>query len=371
MTYPFLFYIKRVTKRGYNTKEASTQMAQLSSQFKQISPGMDLDTATDGLVSTMKAFHIDVQDVEREVMDSVNRIGNTMATSNQEIVEMLTRSSAAMAAANNSLAETISLESAAVQITRNAETTGTAFRTISMRIRGLDEETEELSDDLKNISGDIADLTKSAKTPGGISLFTDDTKSTYKSTYQILKEISEIYHDLTDKNQAELLEKLAGKRGGQVLAGLLDDFSEVERAMGEIEKSAGSADAEMSIVEQSIDFKLNALKQTWTGTFQEIIDRGDLGTIIDGLTGLSNAIGFVTKNLGVLGTIGLGVGIFNGFQNIGRGKMHPLNLLNMPIVISVLWDTKVFLLPVMKYITVKRRDNMLGTELTHTTLLFW
>lgn len=49
---------------------------------------------------------------------------------------MLTRSSAAMKAANNSLEETIALESAAVEITRNAETTGTAFRTVSMRIRG-------------------------------------------------------------------------------------------------------------------------------------------------------------------------------------------------------------------------------------------
>lgn len=48
-----------------------------------------------------------------------------------------------------------------------------------------DEETEELSEDLENISGDIADLTKTAKTPGGISLFTDSTKQTYKSTYEI------------------------------------------------------------------------------------------------------------------------------------------------------------------------------------------
>lgn len=52
-----------------------------------------------------------------------------MATSNDEIVEMLKRSSAAMHEANNTIEETIALESAAVQITRNAETTGTAFRT--------------------------------------------------------------------------------------------------------------------------------------------------------------------------------------------------------------------------------------------------
>lgn len=54
---------------------------------------------------------------------------NAFATTNAEIGEMLTRSSAAMKEANNTLEQTIALETAAVQITRNAETTGTAFRT--------------------------------------------------------------------------------------------------------------------------------------------------------------------------------------------------------------------------------------------------
>jgi hypothetical protein len=79
-----------------------------------------------------------------------------------------------------------------------------------MRIRGYDEQTEELSEEYENLSGKIADLTKTAKSPGGISLFTDKDKTQYKSTYQLLKDISEIYDDLTDKQQAQLLEKLAG-----------------------------------------------------------------------------------------------------------------------------------------------------------------
>ena len=59
---------------------------------------------------------------------------NTFATTNAEIGEMLTRSSAAMKAANNTFEETVALESAAIEVTRNAETTGTAFKTISMRM---------------------------------------------------------------------------------------------------------------------------------------------------------------------------------------------------------------------------------------------
>lgn len=88
-----------------------------------------------------------------------------------------------------------------------------------MRIRGYDEETEEYIGNVEELTGKIADLTKTAEKPGGVSLFKDAAKTEYKSTYELLKEISEIYHDLTDKQQAGLLEALAGKRGGQVLAG--------------------------------------------------------------------------------------------------------------------------------------------------------
>lgn len=117
------------SRLGYSSKEAATEMAQLSSQFTSISPGMTAEESTDYLVSIMKAFNVDVEDVESKVLDSINRIGNTFATSNKEIGEMLLRSSAAMKEANNTLEETIALESAAVQVTRNAESTGTAFRT--------------------------------------------------------------------------------------------------------------------------------------------------------------------------------------------------------------------------------------------------
>ena len=73
----------------------------------------------------------------------------------------------------------------------------------------------------------------------------------------------------------------------------------------------------MSIVESSIDYKLNKLQQTWVGTAQAIVDRGDLGTAIDGLTKLSEVIGWVIDKAGLLGTISLGAGLFASFKNAG------------------------------------------------------
>ena len=117
------------SRLGYSNAEAAETMAKNSAIFKTISPGMDLDTATDGLVSMMKAFDIEANDVLDGIMSKVNIIGNKFATDNSSIVEAMTRSSAAMAAANNTLEETIALNTASIEITRNAETTANAWKT--------------------------------------------------------------------------------------------------------------------------------------------------------------------------------------------------------------------------------------------------
>ena len=99
-----------------------------------------------------------------------------------------------------------------------------------------DEETEEFIGNVEELSGEIANLTKTASTPGGISLFIDDAKTEYKSTYQLLKEISEIYNQLSDKDQAGLLEALAGKRQGQIIAATINNFEAAEKAMDSMAK---------------------------------------------------------------------------------------------------------------------------------------
>lgn len=189
------------------------------------------------------------------------------------------------------------------------------LKTMSMRLRGYDEETESYSEDVTILTGKIADLTKTAKTPGGISLFTDETKQTYKSTYQILKEISEIYDDISDKNRAELLEALGGKRGGNVVAAILSNFEAAENSMVTMSQSAGSAMNEMGIIEESLEYKLNALKETGVGVFQNLFDRGGLGTTIELLTGVLNVIDKITGSLGLFGTTIATIGIVKFIKN--------------------------------------------------------
>lgn len=347
------------SRLGYSSKESAQQMAKYSSMFSAISPGMNVDTATDGLVSIMKAFDIgndNPNDVLDGIMSKINVIGNTAATSNAEIVNMLSKSSSAMKEANNTLEQTIALETAAVEITRDDDSVGTAFKTVAMRVRGYDEETGEYIGNVEDLTGKIADLTKTASTPGGISLFTDANKTEYKSTYQLLQEISTVYDQLSDKNQAELLEALAGKRQGQVIAATINNFKAAEKAMDSMANSAGSAEAEMAIIMDSLDYKRNALKETGTGIAQNLFQRDEMKAVIDLLTNLAEVLDFVTDKAGLFGTVGLGLGAILGAKNAGGAKMSAPNnnCFKMPATICVLWDTGVFILSDVKYTLVNK-----------------
>lgn len=307
---------------GYSLDDATT-LSRNSAIFSAVSEDLDLTEATDGLVSMLKAFkELDVDDSLDGIISKINEVGNHFAVSNADIVEALTRSSSAMAAANSTFEQTVALATAATEITRDASQVGNALKTISMRIRGYDEETETFSDDLKTITGDIADLTKVASNnKQGISLFEADDPNTYRAPYEILKDIADIWDEISDKNQAKLLEKLFGKQRAQVGAAIISNFKQAEKAMDAMAGSAGSASKELARAQDSIVFKLNALKETWVGVAQNLYDTRTIKNVIDLLTGMSGVIQTITKSLGTLGTVSAGVLGVQFIRSVGRPKM--------------------------------------------------
>lgn len=304
------------SRMGYSDKTSSEMMARLSAQFAAISPGADIDKATTGLLSTMKAYGIEVEDVLDGIMSKINIVGNTAGTSNAEILTGLSKSAAAMAAMNSSLDENIALFTAAQEIVQNDAQVGNAIRSISLRIRGYDEETEMLSEELANISGEVVDLTKTVQHAEGVSLFTDETQEHYKSVYTYLQDISKIYDELSEKQQQQLMEKLFGKNRSNVGQAILKNFKAAEDAMSNMANSAGNADAEMEVITNSLEFKLNALRETSVGIFQDMFPREDIGAAVDALTGLLNIIGQITSFLGPMGTALAGAGIFAFVKNL-------------------------------------------------------
>ena len=65
------------SRLGYSLKDAET-MAEVSSKFKAISPGVDMEQAQDGLVSAMKAFNISADEALDGIASKINAIGKLL-----------------------------------------------------------------------------------------------------------------------------------------------------------------------------------------------------------------------------------------------------------------------------------------------------
>lgn len=83
-------------------------------------------------------------------------------------------------------------------------------------------------------------------------------------------------------------------------------------------QSAGDADREMDVITNSLEYKINRLKETFTGIWQNLIDRGDLGAVIDAFSSVMGVIDALTDQLGGLGTLAVGGGLFAIFKNFGK-----------------------------------------------------
>ena len=278
-------------------------MAELSSQFASISPGMDTEQSQEGLVSIMKAWDIDVSDVKSEIMDNINTLGNNFAETNNDIVEGMKRSAAALAAVGTSYEDSFALFTGIQEILQNSEVAGRSLRSISLRIRGYSEDSEdgflETDESLKNITGDLIDLTKTAEHTQGVSIFKEGSTTEFKSLVEYFGEISDIWDEMSEKQQNDYLQTAFGKTQAQSGAALIQNFDAVRESLDKMEQSAGSSDREMETIRQSLEFKLNSLKETWVGTAQAIVDRGDLGKAIDGLTKLSEVFGWIITKTGI------------------------------------------------------------------------
>ena len=314
------------SRLGYNTKDASTEMAKLSSQFASISPGMSTDTAQEGLVSIMKAWRIDPDQVKSEIIDPINQLGNNFALTNQDIIEGMERSAAALAATGTTYKEAFSLFTGAQEVLQNSEVAGRALRSISLRIHGYSESSEdgllETDDELKTVTGDLVDLTKTAEHSQGVSIFKPGSTTEFKSLVDYFGEIHDIWDEMSQKQQNDFLQKAFGKTQAQAGAALIQNYDAIKSSLEAIDESAGSADREMATIESSISYKINALKQTWVGTAQEILQRDDIGNFVTALTKLSEGLGSLVSNLGLVKTAALGISAALSLNNVGELKLY-------------------------------------------------
>lgn len=172
---------------------------------------------------------------------------------------------------------------------------------MAMRLRATKTELEEAGEYTEGMANSVSELRDKVLALSGVDIMLDE--DTYKSTFQILKEISKVWDELKNKEQASLLELLFGKKQGSIGAGLLKNFGMAEEALKTALDAEGSALKENEVFLESIQGHLNKLSAAWETFSYDFLDSEFVKGVIDFLTKVVNLLDDITKAIGPLPTL--------------------------------------------------------------------
>lgn len=312
---------------GYTDKD-SEELARVSALMANVGDQIDnATTASSYLISAMQGFGLVADDAER-LLDCMNQIANTEPVSMNDLGIIMQKSSAAMSAAGNTYQETLSLAAAVNGVLQDADTSGTYLKTLSMYLRASKTDAENAGIATDGMADSVSELRSELKQLAGVDIMKDD--NTFKSTYQIMKELSEVWKDLSDTTQANITELISGKRGGQSTSALLNNFSVAEDAMKQALNSSGSAMRENQTYMDSLQAKLNQLDSAFQKFSTDLMKSDIPKFFVDLATVFVDGADSAVKFAGALPTLTAAIsGVLSVMQMSGKLK-NGAGKVNMP-----------------------------------------
>ena len=319
---------------GESLKEAA-ESAKVANILMNVSEFQSIDEATKSLIA-MSAAYDDLS--KMNIIDKLNEVGNNYAISTSEAATALQNSASALKTAGNDMDEALALITAGNAVVQDANKVGTGMRTIALRLTGTKsakEELEEIGEETDNVivsQSKLRDTIKQATAVAsngfkGFDILDDN--GNYKSTYEIMLGIAEVYNEIleTDKqlgrnNANLLLESVAGKTRANIAASIFQNPELLKEAYKSSQEAENSAMEENEKYMNSINGHIAQLQNAYQQLWANSINRDTVNYFID----LGKAILKVVDDVGLLGTAFVtitGVKSIVGYQN-GKGFAYEL-----------------------------------------------
>lgn len=297
------------SRLGYNLKDAK-ELSDATTLLQKVGDNMTQSSSSQGIISTIKGFEMQADEVNK-IVDVVNQVANTQPIDTSGLFEGLERSASSMNAANNTFEQTVSLITAANSVVQDPSSVGTALKTISMRVRGASTELLEAGLDADGMAESVAKLREEVKALSGVDIMIND--NTFKSTYDILDELSIKWKDLTDIQQASVTELIAGKRNGNIVSSLMSNFQIARDSLNTaLNDSTGSAERELENWNKGIEASLSRFKAQFQELSTTTFDSGLLKGIVDTGTDAIGILESLIDNFGILQTVISGIALGKG-----------------------------------------------------------
>lgn len=317
--------ITTFSRLGFDINQ-SQELANLSSIYSNVAM-ITQDEASTYLVSVINGFKDLTADNAERIVDVINDVGNKFPTSSKDIGEILSRSSSALSEANNTLEQAVALGTTAQSVAQDASKVGNALKTISLRIRSSKAELVDEGLDAEEMVESTAELRKLVMASTGVDILESDLK-TFRSTYDIMLDISKVWQNINDLERSALLQKIAGKQNANIAAAILNNSEMLQSVYETSLNSQGAAMREQEKWSESIDASFGRIQATAQSISSNILSSETFKSTLETLNSIletfdkltASGKGVITVMAGISGAIGAsGKGIIAFNKNTVTG----------------------------------------------------
>lgn len=268
----------------------------------------------------LQAMQNQFQLLDDELMDLTDTIENISANMSYDfadgiaqITEGIQLSGAAAKAAGMNYKRYMSLLGAGIENTGlSGSQLANAYKTMMART------TSASKASIANGEVTEDDISNAEKSLRAVNI---EVRKTNDSFYEFDQTMGAIYEKLDELSEVELSKlayDVAGVRQSSIFRSMIQSYGTYLKLAEEAENSQGKALEVQEKYAESIKGHLGELKSTGESIWNNILNSGELKAGVTTLTTILKLLDGITGLLKGLGTIGLGVGIFAGAQNVGR-----------------------------------------------------
>ena len=328
-------YTDRANKLGASVKGAyetttlfyqqgldNEQAIQLSIETMKMARIANLDyaTATDYMTAALRGFNMELNEASAtRVNDVYSKLAAITASDTREISIAMTKTASIANSANMELETTAALLSQIIETTREApETAGTAMKTIIARFQELKKAPSEIGE----VDGEVVDANKIEGALRTIGVALRDTNGQFRDLDDVFLDIAKKWDSLDTNTQRYIATMAAGSRQQSRFIAMMSDYERTMELVNAANNSAGASQKQFEKTLNSLDAKLNRLKNSWDTFVQGLANSSFIKASVDALAFLLNVLNKITDILGANGisdfaiTLTLILGIFSKLKTV-------------------------------------------------------
>lgn len=256
---------------------------------------MDSAEATTALTAAINGYRMEASDA-MSIVDSLTQLDLRFAASAGGIATALSKVASVASQVGISLEKMEAILTVTQdQTQQSAETIGTAWNSILQRVNNIaaGKDIDDFGESLNNVDKVLKKV--------GINL--RDEEGQIRNVGEVLDEVAASWNTYTRNQQAQISTAIAGTRQANFFRAAMADWEEVLEGTELAMNASGSATERMAIWSESLQGKLNSLKDSWDKFVMGLGSNEVFEDIIDILTGLLDILDLLINKIPILSNL--------------------------------------------------------------------